>query len=467
MLRDASRGTDRVDLLIITDQKGSSSNPSQDLPEPTRRHFQRFVSLLKDYPSAHIIKNIGDSLMIRVTCSNPGTDVPKLLRDILRAQQELNTSISQKPVQLRVIVMLLAPGEFVYGKAIKYSHPDDVDKRKTHPKQNWLDGDLFGPNVALAFRASQIPTDPVLVVQEEVAALSSSYVESQPFSWKFDADSELHFGESLAFSPFKGLEALYSFAKKRGTWWKGHLFLRNVTDDAGKAKNNPIIRDQQKVRLFIRLVFSEEPTKADLDIWLPRVTEFEGNARYMRSVALVRKEVWYCKPAHPQLKQRATNTGMFIALAVPMESTYNLIRERIREIKKQQQQGHFLYPISTFVYETNEETETPFWPSEEDRPQWYVVVFSRWQEARRSESAEDFRNSLQVAVKNTACRIGRCGLLVGEEWDHYAYLVPRQSCITPLESFVQTFSKFGSDMLKLLARVFTSLRFSDDFMVLL
>jgi hypothetical protein len=416
-----------VELLIITDQIGSSRNITSNILDMTKRHFEKFVSLLKSHrpgrKGSFVVKNVGDSLMIRVICDNPKDQVPKLLLDILKTQNELRvTNRGANSVNLRVIVMLLK--DFIDGKEINWRLPDEMKDKKVVPlprwNNNWLSGDVFGPGVALAFRAAGIidTREPITVVDDNIIALLNSGVSvSGDFSLKVNDNTTLYFSKPIAFSPFKGLEELYPFAQPdpKGGWWKGHLFLRVISDE--QISENPLLLLQQKVRVFLRFFLDSNVSQNHIANLVEQLRKIEGGAGYMRSIALVDNEIKY-----PQTQtQKNRFKTMLIVFAGPTDSTYEEVRKGIKKIEVEDSQ--LLYATSTFVYRPEEELSV-FWP--ETDPTCYVLIFAKWEERNRPNPPKTFQNRLIIPANKHGLAIKRCGELIGEEWDIYSYLFPEE-----------------------------------------
>ena len=76
------------DLLIISDEVDSTKRSPSEVQERTPKHFAAFLKILLKDPhfvrnTTYVVKNIGDSLMIRVTADDGAGEVVRLLGKIL------------------------------------------------------------------------------------------------------------------------------------------------------------------------------------------------------------------------------------------------------------------------------------------------------------------------------------------------------------------------------------------------
>lgn len=421
-----------TELLIITDQKNSSKHLTHEVKPRTKRHFEDFIKALPQ--TASVVKNIGDSLMIRVTLKN-AKDLPHLLKTILEAQQGLATRSPSKPTEtpIRVLVMKLDKEEYLDGKAIGYSDPPKR-KAKIRPfpragAGHWLEGDLFGPNIALAFRASAVPSEAIVVVQDEAAKLLSDYREGVPFSTNVGS-ARLYFGPALAFSPFRGLQEIYKFAGEGpyvGSWWCGHLYLRMIHTDEKKVQvddtnaTNALVLDQQKARIFTELVWLQKETDVEVAKWKDQLSKAEGKAGYIRSLARIQESYRF---PQKDLSSPKTGYGLVAIGAYPNQEAYASIRASVEQIKKISG-TNFAYPVTTEVYvpENSAEAATAFWSSPRVLDK-YVLMFGSWVETARLNSAETAKLAIHEAIctKYPSLTLVRCGLTVGGLWDVYAIL---------------------------------------------
>jgi len=184
----------RTTLLVITDEIDSATRRQPDIiRQRTAKHFARFANLLFSPLCSSertiLVKNVGDSLMIRVDIEKSHDGVAKLLKSILAIQSDLASDNSTgTPLEIRALVAQCDDTQVIDGERIKA--PLDVELAQINPKliaappshkfpgvrsngQCWLWGDLFGPDVARAFRASGIPKKRDLVVEDSVAKLIS------------------------------------------------------------------------------------------------------------------------------------------------------------------------------------------------------------------------------------------------------------------------------------------------------
>ena len=447
-----------ADLLIITDQVDSSKNQKVLVRAHTLRHFRVLIGAIHDFSAGepcpsddehtYVVKNIGDSLMIRVWVRKGR--VGDLLQTLLDAQQKISGFEDEDGrIGIRIAVLKLRKKAILEGKELQFDPPFGEGEQRLLPparwkSDNWLAGDLFGPNINLAFRASQLPADAILVVEEDVAKLvrknaadrnGNDHTEDRsPFSYAGQG-KELWFTESLPFSPIKGVDNIYTTAKsKPSVEWNGHLFLRGVAE---RAENyHALAREQQKFRAFFRFVWDSAPDLEESKVWRNVLLKLEGYAGYLRSISKVEAEYHLKDRGLAEMPRKGSiGCGMIAAFAGPLDTTFGHIRSHIELYKPRPDK--YEYTLSTFVYTgltaslartggrsgQSRELDSPFWP---ERSPWYVLVFARWEAASRTRDEDEFKRALRrlIAKGSGGYRIERAGLTVGGEWDTYARLVP-------------------------------------------
>jgi hypothetical protein len=426
-----------MEFLLITDQRDSSKSPHNEVGPRTARHFNTFVPALCS--SAKIVKNIGDSLMVHVQLKS--TKFPDFLSRILKAQKILQESHAQTngehsgPVPIRIVMIHLDPREHLTGQEIKWESlrkgDAEIPPNRTSDCAHWLCGDLFGSSVALAFRGASVPKEDIVVVDRRlIRAWKSDAMDSH-----FSEDS-LHFGPVLAFSPFKGLEDIYKFGgggPVEESSWEGHLFLRmvgNSKDDVVHTPNNPLVLDQQKVRVFTDIVWignapDEEMKKLRHSLEKKQKrnkqqqVEFPA-AEYVRFYAKV-----LMKKEFPEGDMSLSHDVDVVLIgAYPNPDAYFAIRNELSELWAERT-VRYAYPVTNEVYPDEYEMKTAFWnPNELRSP--FILIFARWSEPDRlnpSSTAESRINlAIQKAGMQGALKVIRCGLIQGGLWDIYATL---------------------------------------------
>jgi hypothetical protein len=436
--------TDAIKLLIITDQKDSSKLGLTDVTSRAAAHFKSFISLLVDQfdqkTSAYVVKNIGDSLMIYVDC--PVDKLASLLYNIALTRKKLEDDLHILELKLRVVVLEIK--YFVDGQKIEeeLSKPPNVPFgfwEMIRGGQTWLRKDLFGPRVALAFRAASLFSEALFVVEDSIAELIQQRHEKTgkaPFDVTVSIPGrdpqKLWFSEELPFSPLKGVDTFFPFGKEKtilGNEWRGHLFLRAVEADRQLGSKHGFLLEQQKYRVFFRLICQGnrlEPAHEGLFVdWL---REIEGNARYLRSISIVRSEHIFKK----QASYDDIHTGALLAFAGPLEATYTEVRTRIGKAEgKEIGNSKFRYAISTIVYTPAESEDDPlFWGAGAANCDWYALVLARWKSDNRGRQAREFSDEIDkcsTLIKKFGLKLNRVGLTVGGEWDSYARLVPQEN----------------------------------------
>ena len=481
-----------LELLLISDQIGSSQITMVRLRHHVKRHFiellkcvSSFTDTVEEPASALIIKNIGDSLMINIKCS---VDVlPRLLEMIIDTQERLMTIDMGEKIGLRVLIMSLAGKNryYVPGEKIFQTEDEDYDDYPRYANrvrgangtlEGWLEGDLFGPKINLAFRAANISTDkPILIIEDSLVEHLPREEENKSETFTLDAPkSTLRIGERLAFTPVKGLENQYipcEINELHG--WYGHLFLRAVTRDTGTRRSlEPLALEQQRYKCFTRFMWSGDPDDDDLDEWVNRVQDFQGSGLYFRNLLKVVREGeihrarWDELPSEDQgspavfvLKPEASRvwTGFLGVFAGPFESTYETLRSRIFEERDiLGESTRFRYVISTNVYDKGE-AHRPFWDEQKDRSRWHVFVFWRWLPQHRQNNNKQGQPFIDDVARKCMqpgeLRPLRVGVIAGGEWDGYAILQPIKEARNLIEQPVALVTAFDTFLARLEAYV--------------
>jgi hypothetical protein len=293
-----------LDLLVITDQINSSKHTVAQLKDSTAEHFRSFLDLLakhralRNEENTYVVKNIGDSLMLRIACKP--SDVASLLREIALCQRRL-VRRPEGEILLRVFVMNLweRDKDYLIGEDIPFQAKADWTKLLP---QGWLKSDLFGPKINLAFRATHLPAEkPILVVAEqivtEIQRAHTIPTTSAPFTL---IDMSFRFSERLPFSPFKGLEDYFKLGKQNlDRDWHGHLYLRSAMIDGDdeveeeEPSFDALSREQQRYRVITRLMWQGTPQPCDIEKWRKHLEKFQRGAKYFRILAPVRSEKQY------------------------------------------------------------------------------------------------------------------------------------------------------------------------------
>lgn len=359
-------------LLIITDEKNSSTRRDHTtITKHTSQHFARFIKLLiqPELPKTILVKNIGDSLMIRVQTKRSPDSILNLLNAILDAQKDLSNG--RERIHIRVLVALLSDNKHqpLEGKSISSFLQDKLRKslnkrereRVLPPKlpgkqtiPRWLNGDLFGTPVARAFRASSIPKECDLVVENSVAKLVNNRLSPSG-----GTVSNLEFGPSVAFSPINGLDDLYDIGRpqlnRNGNLEpdesKEHIWLRTVKPankaaphcNVSKDREDPIgkdalIRRQQQARVLTELVML--PDKKYLEkathFWQRALSAIENKADYFRFIGRpILAGTWINGPNGTPVEEDTPLAHLVVLGAYPEFDTYFNIREAILKLRKE------------------------------------------------------------------------------------------------------------------------------------
>lgn len=378
-----------------------------------------------------MVKNIGDSLMVHVKLEADG--LPDFLLKILKKKAELDTIRAtgddeagrQLRVPIRIVIIHLDPLEFLHGQSIDWSLKDteyeaEVPSRRAAGCTSWLCGDLFGSNIALAFRASGIPKDDIVVIDDRIIRKWKSNASNDAFDHGAELQT-LRFGPRLAFSPFKGLEDIYNFGGEgpvNGSSWESHLFLRMVgtgDDKVGYAPDNKLVLDQQKVRIFTEIAWEGQPPDEDYATLLEVLKKKQKGADYVRSFGRVLTS-W-----DSPKETLSHNAGMVLMGAYPNPEAYAVIRRELDSFCDQKA-VKYAYPVTNEVYASPQEMLSAFWVPDMLGPK-YLLFFGRWRTSDRRNDAQIAKTKLKCAIEGISAkdkiRVVRCGLLQGNLWDVY------------------------------------------------
>lgn len=365
------RSLEDLTLLIITDEKDSSSRRDHTtIKNHTSRHFARFIKLLiqPDLPETLLVKNIGDSLMIRVQTKRSPDSILNLLKAILKAQEDLRKG--RERIDIRALVALLSDNKHkpLEGNSIS-SYLQEVLRRTVGKKErehdlppklpgkqtipNWLKGDLFGTPVARAFRASSIPKECDLVVESSVAKLVDNHLGPDG-----GTISSLEFGPNVAFSPINGLDDLYDIGRpqlnakgdlepdesKEHIWLRTVNFANNTAPHCNTSKNgekpievDALIRRQQQARVLTELVMLwDQHAEEAAYFWQRALSAIENKADYFRFIGKpLLAGTWINGPDGPREEVETPLAHLVVLGAYPEFDTYFNIREAILELRKE------------------------------------------------------------------------------------------------------------------------------------
>jgi len=448
---------DLLDLLLISDQIGSSGVGVEVISRQIQEHFEGLPGCIFGITGLHdqetsVIKNIGDSLMIRVVCDK--STLPILLSRLVDMLHELKVRRARgTPVLLRILIMQLVHEKEEYLKGESLNLPNNKiagnfrgSNGSLKTLKKWLKGDLFGPRINLAFRAASISVKvPVVIIEDSLAEclFGEGELSFDGFDVNRPGSSTLTIGPRLAFSPIKGLEERYPFAVETNTGWPGHLFLRTVNKKALETMEtedlDALSLEQQSYKSFARFMWLGLPKPEDISYWVRVIQKSQGGALYFRSLLYViaeaevhrsRENVGQTIILRPGDGRSNMYTGMIGVFAAPFESTYELIRGDI--FAKQRARGEntqFRYPISTIVYNPTEQ-DSSFLGNEDAECPWRVIVFWRWLPEHRTIDETQCKNLVgaleDCRSPELTLRARRKGMIVGGEWDGYAVFRPRE-----------------------------------------
>lgn len=366
------RPLEDLTLLIITDEKDSSSRRDHTtIKKHTSQHFARFIKLLiqPDLPKTILVKNIGDSLMIRVQTKRSPDSILNLLNAILDAQKDLRNG--RERIDIRALVALLSDNKHqpLEGNSISSYLQSvlrrTVDKRERErvlpPKlpgkqtiPRWLKGDLFGTPVARAFRASSIPKECDLVVESSVAKLVNNRLSPNG-----GTISNLEFGPNVAFSPINGLDDLYDIGRPqlnaKGNLEpdesKEHIWLRTVNLANNSAPHcnvskdreesiavDALIRRQQQARVLTELVMLRDKQHSEkaTHFWQSALSAIENKADYFRFIGRpLLAGTWINGPNGTPVEEDTPLAHLVVLGAYPEFDTYFNVREAILELRKE------------------------------------------------------------------------------------------------------------------------------------
>lgn len=455
-----------LDFLLISDQIGSSGAHMPAIIDQVKRHFVALLQCISELPEsgAHftgVIKNIGDSLMVRIACD--ASALPMLLSNIIKAQERLEGETLNGAIKLRILLIPLnrENEDYINGSRIMPEDAEDaadLNSKFAHRVRasngsltEWLTGDLFGPKINLAFRAANLSIDEsILIIEDSLAKYLNPDAEENLASFPFELPdtTSLRIGERLAFSPIRGLDVLYPFARQNANGWPGHLFLRAVTRDprgAGARSLNVLALEQQKYKSFTRFMWRADQTEGsfqeDVKEWIDIVQESQRGALYFRNLLLVKHEYEVRRSSDHRRsvhclssklaraaggKASGIRTAILGVFAAPFETTYERLRSNIFKRKKELgPTTGFEYPITTIVYNSENEPRQHFVDQQSGNVPWMVIIFWRWlPQFRGSDESEGKRFVEQIAqcYSPRPLAIRRFGLVVGGEWDGYAAL---------------------------------------------
>jgi hypothetical protein len=476
-----------VDLLVITDQEGSSKLSVAETKNLAPIHFHLFLSALARLRAqgaeTYLVKNIGDSLMIRIRCTNE--EVPGVLAEILQAQ---DLATKQKLITgnlaVRVAIFLLNSEIMVEGDKMATAAREEVaatlreESDAVPPKRwkgdtkgdTWLSGDLFGPSINIAFRGSHVSSSTLTIVEDAIAKIVWEQIEptrrfsSGPFPAPLNSSLHAFFGESLPFSPLKGFENLFGNPLEE-IGWRGHLFLRAVTPSTstGMKRAQELVLEQQKFRVWGRMLWDGDgdtflPSPPQVKEWCDKLYKMAGETTYLRSVsaALAQHHIIFPNPEDQgktpdqtivspadqtndaqsrdsvqaeQFYNGYLPAGFVFSFASPSEAAFNLFRQALE--KKQTKGEGFICALSTLVYSpsTNvDEGTEDFWPDPVKSCDKFVLLFARWIDRNRNDHADSLTGALRQKVRIQRPEIGlraaTWGRTIGGEWDVYVCLVP-------------------------------------------
>lgn len=465
----------QLDLLLISDQIGSSKAFLEQIDHQVVTHFVGLIECIFSAPGVDttrsmVIKNIGDSLMVRLVCAE--SSFPELLFRILSKVNALAEHTIKSPVNLRILLIpLISETDFKSGEEIikdlqatkkaellANGHLANFIRLAGGSWDKWMQGDLFGPKINLAFRAANLSIhDPIVIVEDSIVnGLNlAGNQDGRPFDLVVSGKT-LQLGRRLGFTPIRGLEKQYRPCKPNpAAGWDGHLFLRTVSVADGSTKRDPLEAEQEKYKCFTRFVWKDFPKSSDIRNWAREVQKDQGRAQYFRDISRVLCEgevrrqrrasrngkppSWgsvIVHPPHPHIY-----TGLFGIFAGPFESTYELLRDNILE-KRKPMVGpgttSFSYLVSTTVFNPGEDEETFWLPPQMEEPGWHVVVFWRWLPEHRGRGEDDGDNLVRGLLRRSYMsgnfKKRRHGMVVGGEWDGYALLDPVSVPISELET---------------------------------
>lgn len=446
---------DSIDLLLISDQIGSSGETVANMKVQIKEHFEGLINCISSLPEIDrdrtlVIKNIGDSLMVRVTCDRPR--LTALLSHLILIQDNLaRHSTATNPVGLRVILIPLQGGdeEFIEGEEIPFSMDNGwgIKLRGTPDSlRSWVAGDLFGPRINLAFRAASLSVNkPILIIEDSIAnyLTEGGKAPANAFIVAVSGAASLHVGEQLAFSPLRGVNDRYPIGRANKQGWDGHLYLRRVSrctnEISSRNSLDELELEQQKYKAFTRFMWRGKPDKGRLNEFRQGirgimackpyfrsmlVVEHEGEVRRKRGTRKLNGRVSKGDVDHdipgPRPGDIGTYTGLIGVFAAPFEATYDHLRQNLLE---QTEEGEgFAYPVSTIIYNPEERPTRFAWASNERR---YLIVFWKWlpaDRANRREQGEALMQRLVEMFPRYDLSTKRSGMVVGGEWDGYAVL---------------------------------------------
>jgi hypothetical protein len=413
-----SKGSTRMPttLLVISDEVGSARSSSAETKERVPRHFAEFLKLLLSPPhlerdGSYVVKNVGDSLMIRIAVTPKNNEVGNLLHRILLAQRNLATLPGRKAIKIRVFVAKCEDcvcGHEIGERLQKELNEEEIaltkSKNKLPPPRNpeaaWFDGDMFGDAVNIAFRAAAIPRGTELIIEEEVTRLL--FKESTIRYGEEEANVKgLHISHAVAFTPVRGMEDLYDVGKE-------HLTLREVSlkNSAGAA----LSKRQQKARVITELWWGEAGD-AEIIGCKNELMKIDNGAGFFHFSGLVKEHS--CNKLGTGEEPRLILFG-----AYPEFDTYWSIRNELRA--RRGRDKILGKSITSIVWEqfADPKWEPTLWSSQNARAFIFVKLKAR---NPTDDPASD--PTVHALTNNPGLlptfKLHDAGLLMGE-WDAYA-----------------------------------------------
>jgi hypothetical protein len=375
---------DRITLLVITDEQDSSTRRSpQVIKDRTSKHFARFMQMLKEpvCDNTVIVKNVGDSLMIRVDIEITAEKVVAIVRLILDAQDDLHSDESTgMPIDIRVLVAFCVSA--VNGNSI--TGPLNSELEKLGVKVNdirqklpggrlatWLNQDLFGTPVARAFRSSGIPKGRELIIEDSVAKLMDSKLGDDGGSI-----SDLQIGPKVAFSPIRGLEDLFDIRRAEvhhgnlraiaKDHLKEHVWLRSVQRydpiQQTTRQEDTLTYRQQQIRVLTEMVIPDN----SIDHWHQALSHIEHGANYLRYIGHRRHGGSWTKldGNSGREREKIRLADLVVLGAYPEFDTYFNIREAISELKLSGaalEGKQLLFARTTIFWSPRDRKDPPIW----------------------------------------------------------------------------------------------------------
>ncbi len=303
----------------------------------------------------------------------------------------------------------------------------------------WLWGDLFGPDVARAFRAAGIPKKSHLVVEESVAELICRGVLANRDPDDDDGggvSNGLDFGRRVAFSPIKGMDDLYDVWRYRidKAGERRHVWLRTVASapkgreakDGIVNRRDPLSERQQQIRVFTELVTSEN--QEHVDKWIEILGDIENGAKYFRFVGRVKKAASWSwnekkKMLIPDRPNRERSSTVVVLGAYPEFDTYFNIREGILENEAAFALHYPLsYAATHLLWEPRQLADKVLWPRAKSGEWFFVLLAAPLPDDVVTDPRCFSRSSWHNMIVNLSVKdFEHCdhGIVMGE-WNYYA-----------------------------------------------